>query len=151
MSAIEELFSLDYKGFTPRGRFWKTIIVYDIIRIIILIIATLLIAPTKGTSFFIFACTVGGLLFIVSCIPSTCMKIRRLHDANISGFVMLLSFIYLYIVVLVLLLLPSNHINNKYVEKYLDLEPGSTNPMNFINNMTMNVQGYPIQQQERKE
>ena len=87
-------------------------------------------------------------MFIVSCIPSTCLKIRRLHDANISGAVILLSFIYLYIVVLVFLLLPTNHINNRYVEKYLDLEPGSTNPMNFVNNMN---NGYPTQQQFKNQ
>lgn len=134
MSATKELFSLDYKGFISRERFWKIIIVYDIIRILILTMAILLLEPTKGTSFFIFACTVGGLLFIISSIPSICLKIRRLHDANMSGALLLLTFIYLYIVVLVFLLFPSNHINNKYVEKYLDLEPGSTNPMNFMNN-----------------
>ncbi|MBL0691334.1 MAG: DUF805 domain-containing protein [SAR324 cluster bacterium] len=54
--------------------------------------------------------------FIISLIPSITLTIRRLHDSNKSGWLVLIYFMPFigWLIVLAMMLLPSTYLNNRY-------------------------------------
>ena len=152
-TGMKELFSFKVDGVISRGLFWKIYLTYAVLRFVILGGFFLFEQATnpRGNNekliFFVFI-----VVIILSLIPSICLQIRRLHDVNIPGFSLLLVLLGLHIVNIAFYLLPSNHVNNRYVEKYLNLPPGSTcrtynrNPPN----QTMpNMQNHQYQQYQQ--
>lgn len=117
VEAMKEYFTrfVDFKGRTSRKTFWLTVLGLLLIQIIIGVVSGVLafllhIDPRTISN------TVSLVWSLVTIIPSTAMDVRRLHDINKSGWLVLLALIPIvgFIILIVFCCLPSVDEGNKY-------------------------------------
>ena len=106
-----------FNGRASRSEFWWWELVALIIGAILMAIyiPSLLASTTGGHGIRINAgiaivIVVGGIVFFATVVPSLALSWRRLHDANLSGWFILLSLVPSVggLIVLILCVLPSN-------------------------------------------
>lgn len=154
-TGMKELFSFKVDGVISRRLFWKIYLTYAALRFAIfgcISLFTQMMNIHKNDSSYVIILALTFVIFLISLIPSICLQIRRLHDVNIPGFSLLLVLLGLHIVNIAFYLLPSNHVNNRYVEKYLNLPPGSTCKSynrNPLNQPMPNIQNHQYQQYQQ--
>jgi uncharacterized membrane protein YhaH (DUF805 family) len=92
--------AFDYAGVATRSEYWT----FTLVNLLIVLIA--------GASGVKALATLAGVLILASLVPGVALNARRLHDAGFSGWMQLLGFIPL--VLLIFMLLPSKTSNNVY-------------------------------------
>ncbi|WEO77921.1 DUF805 domain-containing protein [Cryobacterium sp. SO2] len=114
--AIKSVFRkyVDFTGRAPRSEYWWFGL---LLWVVIALISALPLIPT-GTNMYgdpahnleIVPMALGPILVIGLLLPSVAVLVRRLHDANFSGWFVLLGFIPVVggIIIFVFTLLPSN-------------------------------------------
>ena len=101
-------------GRASRSEYWWAVLAIALINIVFSILLSVAGAFTPNadgsanlSGGAIAIIVVWGIIYLGLIIPIIAVSVRRLHDANFSGFFYLLTFIGLSIVVFILTLLPS--------------------------------------------
>lgn len=108
----------DFSGTTSRGEYWSCQIILLLFLVpAFRILASAGIAEMSLSSIENIILVITGLFIIISVIPMIALNIRRLHDANLTGLLILLNFIpgFGTFVYIVLTILP--HKENQYMNK----------------------------------
>lgn len=131
-AAIASVFRkyVDFTGRAPRSEYWWFGL---LLWIVIALISVLPLIPT-GTNMYgdpahnleVVPMLLGPILFIGVLLPAVAVLVRRLHDANFSGWFALLGFIPVVggIIILVFTLLPSNPAGARFNVTRLPKAPG---------------------------
>jgi uncharacterized membrane protein YhaH (DUF805 family) len=102
-----------FQGRATRAQYWSWVFVNLLIAIfgVVTLIFSFLIEPL-----FITILVVLVLYWLAIFIPDLAYTVRRLHDANLTGWLMLIYFVPYVggLILFILTLLPSQNINNKY-------------------------------------
>jgi uncharacterized membrane protein YhaH (DUF805 family) len=105
----------DFKGISSRKDYWMAILFNFLLGYLpgMIFIAI----GMRMENYFIAFCYIS-IYYLAMLIPMFAITIRRLHDINKSAWNLLFALIPYVggIVILVFLLLDSNHINNKYID-----------------------------------
>ena len=120
VQAVKRFFAkyATFSGRASRSEYWWVAVAFLIVSVVFGGILALVLATTgevqpgggvKGTGPEIAVLVIFGLLYLAVIIPSISVTVRRLHDANFSGWLYLLHLIpYLgSLIVLILTILPS--------------------------------------------
>lgn len=120
VQAVKRFFAkyATFSGRASRSEYWWVAVAFLIVSVVFGGILALVLATTgevqpsggvKGTGPEIAVLVIFGLLYLAVIIPSIALTVRRLHDANFSGWLYLLHLIpYLgSLIVLILTILPS--------------------------------------------
>lgn len=128
----------DYKGVTSRKQYWLTLLMNCVIILVLFLAAAALETEVdfsfSESSFFIYLTLIldlAAMLYLfASMLCSIALSVRRLHDTNKSGLVLLLSLIPPgSIVVLILLLMGSAYEDNPY--RVNDIRIGYSDRLKF--------------------
>jgi uncharacterized membrane protein YhaH (DUF805 family) len=106
----------DFNGLSSRAEFWPAFIIFIIPIIGLQVYYEYLSQSTRWNEEQVII-VLSLLMFycIIVFIPVISLKARRLHDANYSGYWLMLSFIpFIGLILLILLALPSVHSGNRY-------------------------------------
>lgn len=117
IEAFKEYFTryVDFKGRTSRKTFWLTVLCLFLISIIFGIIGGVLAFALHIDSKTI-SNSISLVWGLITFIPSLAMDIRRLHDINKSGWLVLISLIPIvgFIVLIIFFCLPAVDEGNNY-------------------------------------
>lgn len=105
---------INFSGVASRKEYWLSMLINYILTIVVALFALEGIRVNENISVVtIFACA----WIVAVIIPTLSIRVRRLHDCNHSGWWVIGSFVpVLNIIVFVFTVLPSNPVNNKWVE-----------------------------------
>lgn len=112
----------EFEGRSRRREFWSFVLFYWLVNLALSVLFgrfELVRSGAQSPFFFVLtggAGPIGGLLGLVSLVPSLAVAVRRLHDQNRSGWLLLLYLIPLFgwFALLVLFLLSGTQGTNRY-------------------------------------
>lgn len=81
----------DFSGRSRRKEYWMFVLFQILLLVPLVLIAMALDGGGSGSGFFLVA--VGGLYFLVFLIPGLAVQVRRFHDQDKSGWLILLGLI----------------------------------------------------------
>lgn len=113
-----------FSGRASRSEYWWVYLFVSLVHIVFAIILTIVLVSTgeatesgiRGTGPEIAVFVVWGLVVLALIIPTIAITVRRLHDANLSGWLYLLNLLPSVgsIIVFVLTVLPSNPLGARF-------------------------------------
>ncbi len=88
---------IDFQGRSRRSEYWWVALFTFLVAFVLMLLASVLggLDPSTGETgplYFVFAGLLG-LFYLATLIPSVALMIRRLHDVNLSGWLVLLCFV----------------------------------------------------------
>ncbi|MDD6174124.1 MAG: DUF805 domain-containing protein [Elusimicrobia bacterium] len=111
----------DFSARASRKEFWMFYLIYFLIMLVLSSIFFLIMfaAPENNAAFGLFLAVFGlfiGLFYLAMLVPCFAMCVRRLHDAGLSGWLVLVMLIFSPILI-IFGLLPPTEGPNQYDEK----------------------------------